>query len=179
MSSFPPPVSPPPPPPPAWSPLQARPGWSVAPTYAGFWPRFGAVVIDGFIATAAGAALAVPGLVMLFAGYDDPTEQLNGLGVVGLIVLLLSPFAALAVGLWIAWKDGATGQGPGKKALGIKVWRSDGAGPIGGGAGIGRRLFAWFISGQIVYLGYLWMLWDKPLHQTWHDKVVDSVVVKV
>jgi uncharacterized RDD family membrane protein YckC len=28
------------------------------------------------------------------------------------------------------------------------------------------------------YLGYLWMLWD-PEKQTWHDKLVRSVVVPV
>jgi hypothetical protein len=38
-------------------------------------------------------------------------------------------------------------------------------------------LFASFISGQICGLGYLWALWDKQ-RQTWHDKVISSVVVK-
>jgi len=33
------------------------------------------------------------------------------------------------------------------------------------------------ISGQIFYLGYLWMLWDDK-QQTWHDKVVGSIVVR-
>ena len=50
--------------------------------------------------------------------------------------------------------------------------------PIGIGKALGRQLFASFISGQIFSLGYLWMLWDDK-KQTWHDKIVGSVVIKV
>jgi hypothetical protein len=39
------------------------------------------------------------------------------------------------------------------------------------------ELFANIFSSAIFYLGYLWMLWDDK-KQTWHDKVVNSVVVK-
>ncbi|MEC8486226.1 MAG: RDD family protein, partial [Actinomycetota bacterium] len=42
----------------------------------------------------------------------------------------------------------------------------------------GRELFGNVISGQILYLGYLWMIWDKD-RQTWHDKVAGTIVVKV
>ena len=38
-------------------------------------------------------------------------------------------------------------------------------------------MFAGFISGQICYLGYLWMLWDGK-NQTWHDKVAGTFVVR-
>jgi uncharacterized RDD family membrane protein YckC len=34
-----------------------------------------------------------------------------------------------------------------------------------------------FLSGQILGLGYFWMLWDDN-DQTWHDKIVKSIVVK-
>lgn len=50
-------------------------------------------------------------------------------------------------------------------------------GPIGAGRALGRYLFAAFISSNICLLGYLWNIWDKR-KQTWHDKVVNSVVVK-
>jgi uncharacterized RDD family membrane protein YckC len=147
------------------------------PTYAGFWARLGALVIDGLIAVAVGLVLVVPGVVMLALGIED--DELEAGGVVGLLMMLAGGAAMFAAALWLAWREGSTGQSPGKGVMGIKLWRTDGAGPIGGGKGIGRRLFASFISGQVVYLGYLWMLWDKPRHQTWHDKVVDSVVVRV
>ena len=38
-------------------------------------------------------------------------------------------------------------------------------------------LFAGFVSGQVCYLGYLWMLWDDR-NRTWHDMIVDSIVVR-
>jgi hypothetical protein len=38
-------------------------------------------------------------------------------------------------------------------------------------------LFAWFISAQVLYLGYLWAAWDSET-QTWQDKIVKSIVVR-
>jgi uncharacterized RDD family membrane protein YckC len=39
-------------------------------------------------------------------------------------------------------------------------------------------LFAVVISSNILYLGFLWMLWDGD-RQTWHDKIAGTVVIKV
>ena len=50
--------------------------------------------------------------------------------------------------------------------------------PLGFGKALGRTLFEWFLSAQVFYLGYLWMLWDDQ-RQTWHDKVVGSQVFRV
>ncbi len=56
-------------------------------------------------------------------------------------------------------------------------------------AGSTRQYFTFYIVGGILYLvltgmsnqvfslGYLWMLWDDD-KQTWHDKMVRSIVVK-
>ena len=33
------------------------------------------------------------------------------------------------------------------------------------------------VSGAVILIGYLWAFWDKN-KQTWHDKVVTSVVVR-
>ena len=72
---------------------------------------------------------------------------------------------------------GKTGQTWGRKVVGVKVLGEMTGEPLGFGRALGRVLFASFISGQIFYLGYLWMLWDDK-QQTWHDKVVGSVVVR-
>ena len=49
--------------------------------------------------------------------------------------------------------------------------------PITGKQSVVRYLG--YIPGALVFgLGYLWMLWDDK-KQTWHDKVVGSIVVKV
>lgn len=78
---------------------------------------------------------------------------------------------------YVRLEGGPTGQTLGKKALDIRVVDATTGGPIGGGRALGRYLFKAFISGNICFLGYLWMLWDRR-KQTWHDKVVTSVVVK-
>ena len=42
--------------------------------------------------------------------------------------------------------------------------------------GIGRYFARW-LSAIPLLLGYFWMLWD-PKKQTWHDKLVSTIVVK-
>ena len=70
-----------------------------------------------------------------------------------------------------------SGQTWGRRVAGIKVVRDDNGGPPGWGKAIGRALFANVVSGNVCYLGYLWMLWDSK-KQTWHDKVAGTYVVK-
>lgn len=110
-------------------------------------------------------------------------EEINGLCEVptgGAIVAaaVLGIVALVAVVFYFAKLEGGpNGQTIGKKALGIRVIDANTGGPIGGGRAVGRLVFKTFISGNIFFLGYLWMLWDRR-KQTWHDKVVTSVVVK-
>lgn len=47
---------------------------------------------------------------------------------------------------------------------------------IGVGRGVGRYFARW-LSSIPLGLGYFWMLWDGR-KQTWHDKLVGSLVVK-
>jgi len=45
--------------------------------------------------------------------------------------------------------------------------------------GYGRAFVRWLVSlvsGFVILIGYLWMLWDSE-KQTWHDKAANSVVV--
>jgi uncharacterized RDD family membrane protein YckC len=48
---------------------------------------------------------------------------------------------------------------------------------IGYGRAFGRALVS-IVSGLVIAIGYLWMLWD-PRKQTWHDKAVSSLPVRV
>ncbi len=63
------------------------------------------------------------------------------------------------------------GQSPGKIALGIKIVRRDGSErKIGIGLAIMRELIGKFISGILLMLGFLWILFDDK-RQGWHDKL--------
>ena len=125
---------------------------------AGFWRRFAAAFIDGLIVT-------IPVLILVYvvAG-DDAGNAANG----------LSTLAAL---VYYGYFEGATGQTPGKRVMGIRVIdasTSDGR-PIGYGRAVIRYLMS-LVSGFALLLGYLWMLWDGE-KQTWHDKVANAYVV--
>jgi len=122
---------------------------------AGFWRRFGATILDGLI-------LLVPFVIVWYA--------LNP--VLGYAVYLISSIAYFTM-----LEGGPTGQTLGKKATGIRVYDLKAGGSIGYGRAF-IRYIGHIVSGIVIYLGYLWMLWDKE-KQTWHDKMAGSVVVPV
>lgn len=93
--------------------------------------------------------------------------------VIGYIAALL---AEPAIALWLAYREGTTGQSPGKRRLGIRLERADTGTPIGFGQAIVRRLVH-ILDALPCYLGFLWPLWDER-RQTFADKVTATVVVR-
>jgi uncharacterized RDD family membrane protein YckC len=131
----------------------------------------------------------IPAIVIGFAAFDGCEFQTVGEDSTELFCPAGKPSgamlaAAIALGvlgyLFVAFiyvrALGKTGQTWGCRIVGIKVIGETTGEPIGFGRALGRQLFASLISGQVLYLGYLWMLWDDK-KQTWQDKVVNSVVV--
>ncbi len=158
---------------------------------AGFGIRLGGYLLDGLLYGLLMAVFMVPGGVLIAVAFRDCTtvERSDGTTVLecggdafdwasfsGGLALIALGF--LIVAFIYLRALGKTGQTWGRKIVGIKVIGETTGEPIGFGRALGRQLFASFISAQIVYLGYLWMLWDDK-KQTWHDKVVSSIVVKV
>lgn len=64
----------------------------------------------------------------------------------------------------------------GKSILGMKVYQKDGE-PVGFLKMLLREIFGKTISGMIFSLGYIWILIDDE-NQAWHDKFIDSLVLK-
>ena len=153
---------------------------------AGFWARFGGWLLDSILYGLLVALFAVPGAILIGSAFSNcatigdeivcPAGEPDGT-LIGLGALLIAVGFILVIVLYIR-SLGQTGQTWGRKIVGVKVIGEVSGQPIGVGKALGRQLFASFISGQIFYLGYLWMLWDDK-KQTWHDKVVGSIVVKV
>ncbi len=126
---------------------------------ANFGWRLVAVIVDSIITS-------VMVLVPLFA-LAAIDEKLGTLGyLIGLIV---------SVAYFTYFEGGPAGQTLGKKAAGIRVIDFNTGGSIGYGRAVGRY-FARYLSSLPCALGYLWMLWDRE-KQTWHDKLVNCVVV--
>src|SRR4051812_9683919 len=120
---------------------------------AGFWRRVGASLIDGLV-----------------------------VGVVEIVLRLLLGGAGIALTFvfsfgYYTYFHGRTGQTPGDAALGIRVVDIDTGEVIGYGRAFGRVLVS-IVSTLVLLIGYLWMLWDKR-KQTWHDKAVSSLPVRV
>ncbi len=69
------------------------------------------------------------------------------------------------------------GQSPGKIVIGIKIVKTDGV-SIGIGRTLVREVIGKIISAIIILLGYIWILFDSK-NQGWHDKISDTMVVKV
>ncbi len=129
-------------------------GTAVTTARAGFWRRFAGAFIDGLLLGIVGWILRKIFGLSLGAG-----EGLNLLVSLG----------------YFTYFHGTTGQTPGNAALSIRVVDKDGGAPIG----YSRALVRWvasIVSGILLLLGYLWMLWDGE-KQTWHDKAANSVVI--
>ena len=206
QGSTPPPAVPPVPPPPGFAAPPPPPGAvATAPGYppygygappvggerAGFGVRLGGYLLDGLLYGLLMAVFAIPGGVLIAASFSDcytferfdgsteiecPPGSPEGGMIAGGIALIAVGF--LLVAFIYLRALGRSGQTWGRKIVGIKVIGEQTGEPIGFGRALGRQLFAGFISAQIFYLGYLWMLWDDK-KQTWHDKVVNSIVVKL
>jgi uncharacterized RDD family membrane protein YckC len=123
---------------------------------SGFWRRFAAALIDGL---AVGVATTILRVILGFAAGE-------GIGIL------------LAFGYY-TYFHGRTGQTPGDAVMSIRVidFRDRTGQPIGYGRAFVRCLVS-IVSGFVILLGYLWMLWDGE-KQTWHDKAAGSVVVPV
>jgi uncharacterized RDD family membrane protein YckC len=141
------------PPPPA-------PATSSTAQYASFGRRFVAILMDGFIIMLISMAINVPFVIFL--------PDLASLGT--LIGYGCSLF-------YYVYFIGSRGQTLGKMALGIKVVKTDGS-PVGYLNAFLREVVGKFISGLVFGIGYLWMLSD-PRKQTWHDKIANTIVLKI
>lgn len=133
---------------------QASTGGASGPR-AGFWRRFGAAFLDGLI-------LAVPQWILIAIAPDAAA-----------VIYVL--FLLIGIAYYTYLEGGPKGQTIGKGALGIRVYDLKQGGSIGFGRAF-IRYIGRYVSGIVILLGYLWMLWD-PEKQTWHDKFAGSVVV--
>ena len=123
------------------------------------------------------------------------------LGFIADVVNLLALFMALALGasilvwtwapeegagisiaviagatIWYRVKWEGMGGSPLRRSMGVWIVDATTLQPIGTRRGFVRAIVR-LVSEFVLYLGYLWMIWD-PKRQTWHDKAVNSIVVK-
>lgn len=94
----------------------------------------------------------------------------------------LVAFYAWGIPAWVSYLalivhlEGEKGFTPAKWALAMRVVDAGAGGIIGWRRDLARRLM-FFVEAIPLYLGWLWMFWDKR-HQAWHDKVARSLVIR-
>ena len=118
--------------------------------YGSFWLRLGGFIID----------LILVGVVS---------------GVLSLVGGDTAGFLGLAVGIGYYVGLNAHGGTLGKRAVGLRLENEKTGEDIGYGPALVRYVVA-IASAIVLFLGYLWVIWDDK-KQTWHDKAAGSVVV--
>lgn len=147
--------------------------------YAGFWRRFIAYTIDGFIVSIIFIILAVIAGIAFFAG------TMSG-GNNAWIAELSDPQRIVSLTLWIwffsllintayfTYFHGSTGRTPGKMLLGLQVVSTEG-GNISFGVAFLRSV-GYLVSSFVFCLGFIWIGFDGR-KQGWHDKIAGTVVI--
>lgn len=160
-------------------PAKATVTMSASPVYAGFWRRFAAILIDVILL---GVVNAVIGMIFGLVGAATSMAVNSGGSQNTIPTIITSGLSSLlnfviSIGYYV-YMTGSRGQTFGKMALKIKVRRLDGVEPVGYVQAFLREVVGRFLSGLVLGIGYLWMLWDGR-KQTWHDKIAGTIVVKV
>jgi uncharacterized RDD family membrane protein YckC len=139
--------------------------------YASWLSRVGAYLLDTLILV---LPIVVFFVIVFAADPGDSSAAWVALGLAYLASFVL-PFAYFTV-----LHGNARGQTYGKRAAGIRVVDERSGRSIGYGRAFGRYgiIVVFGIVLLPLLLDYLWPLWDSK-NQAWHDKVVNSVVVKV
>lgn len=164
-----------------WSSLRYAPREPIAPggsTYAPWWQRVAALLIDVSAVLTAVTTVALP-LFVLAGLRKDPSDAAQ------IAIGIVSPLAILVVGaVYAIVLEGHSGQTWGKRAVGIMVVAEDGS-PCGYGRASSRELLGRILIGSVAWLlvlpgalSYLAALWD-PERQTWHDRIGQTIVVRV
>jgi len=136
--------------------------------------RFGALLIDGLLPLLTYIPiLAVIGPLYpsLLVG-DVTPDTLATMGYAGVVF-----YVALLGYMAYALVQMGQGRSPGKRILGLRVIYQRSGEPAGFWRMMLREVIGKWVSAIVLYLGFLWAIWDKQ-RQGWHDKIANTVVVR-
>lgn len=134
-------------------------------TYAGFWIRVGASIIDSIL-----ILLIIAPLLTFIYGEEYWVSETYIQGTWDVLLNYLLPAIAIII-FWIY--RSAT---PGKMMLGLSIVDAKTGGKPTTGQFIGRYL-GYYVSMIPLFLGFIWVGIDKR-KQGWHDKLAGTVVIR-
>src|SRR5215813_3743212 len=162
------------PPPPSWSNQQQTATSEPVGAPAGFWIRFLAYVVDGFILLLALTVIGgvIFGLVIALGGSDS--EVAIGVGIVFAFIVYFV-VGWLYEALLTSGPHGATF---GKQAVGVRIVRADGT-PMSFGRATGRHFLKMLVTPMVpLAIGYLLAGFTSG-KRALHDFMADTLVIKV
>lgn len=147
--------------------------------FAGFWRRFVAYSIDGFIISIIFFILGIIAAIAYFAGAmaGDSRAWVTGLtdpGRMAEFTTCIWLFTMILNMAYFTYFHGSNGRTPGKMLMGLQVISIDGK-PISFGIAFLRSV-GYLVSSIVFCLGYIWIAFDKK-KQGWHDKIAGTVVI--
>jgi len=149
-------------------------------SYAGFWKRFFAYIVDSVIMGIVCLIIFLPFIFMMGISFWAERHFEDEDAQVGLVFALLSSYALaiflafIAQWLYFALMESKKGATLGKMALGIKVTDMNGN-LISFGRATGRY-FGKILSGLTLYIGYI-MAGFTQQKQALHDILAGTLVV--
>ncbi|MFC4032869.1 RDD family protein [Streptomyces polygonati] len=158
------------------------------PPLASWGARLGAFLLDWLMFFLIPQGLAGAGYIRIILASNDRLNTCDDQGIPSdrcslphpptgsIILILLGGVLALGAVFFIAYREGSTGQSPGKRIVGIRLLKEYDGATLGFGLAFGRRLLH-ILDNLACYIGWLWPLWD-PKRQTFADKVLHTVVIK-
>jgi uncharacterized RDD family membrane protein YckC len=157
-----------------WEPPERIAGPAPGVEFADFGPRLVAYLVDILIVT----AVVIVGTIS-WAVVAAATGGITGSGMDAFAGVWLTVMVVVVSVIGLAYfpffwaRFGAT---PGMKMMNLRVVRDADGGPISTGQAI-LRLVGYWVSGLVLYLGYIWILIDKR-RRGWHDLIAGTVVIK-
>jgi uncharacterized RDD family membrane protein YckC len=135
--------------------------------YAGFWIRFAALAIDGFILCILNMFFFVPIGILMPKSPDNPFAFLSFMP----LIILLQYAVPAVYDTWFVGKYGAT---PGKMACSLKIVVEDGS-RLSYLRALGRHFAKW-LSSMILAIGFIMAAFDDQ-KRTLHDRICETRVV--
>ncbi|UCG07233.1 MAG: RDD family protein [Desulfobacterales bacterium] len=136
--------------------------------YAGFWIRFGAILIDGLIMWIFNMLIFIPMGILMPKSPDNPFAVLSFMP----LIILLQYAIPAAYDTWFVGKYGAT---PGKMACKLKIVVADGS-RLSYLRAFGRHFAKW-LSSMILLIGFIMAAFDEE-KRTLHDRICETRVVR-
>lgn len=157
-----------------WPPPDLISGPAPGVEFGEFGPRLVAYLIDAAIVGALIVGTMLVWAMLAFFGGQMRTDSMDP-GAWVTLAIVLAAVTVFGLG-YFPWFWSRTGATPGMKMMGLRVVRDADGGPISGGQAI-LRLVGYWVSGLVLYLGYIWILVDKR-RRGWHDLIAGTVVIK-